>query len=202
MTEAIQILKDFVEGIVSEQEFQQQLYGNPDLEKVLSDPSINWQGTYLKDTTVFLFLAEQDYKNAEGRLNAQGTVKLFLNKMGINATVSTRIADEYDLLLDTRPKYTDADTGFIEKYILPKDKTLSKSDQKKYIKQRYSQLFKYQTKPPVWIQNPVWPIKKGQPLYFLGQIEIKKGDLFHDGGWVYLFIDHETGTLETVKQFY
>ncbi|SHG28129.1 hypothetical protein [Chryseobacterium vrystaatense] len=202
MADAIQILKDFVEGTVSDQEFQQQLYANPDLEKLLSDPSMNWQGTYLKDTTVFLYLAEQDYTNAEGRLNAQGTAKLFLSKMGIDATVSTRIADEYDAVLDTRPKYVDAEADFIEKHILPKDKTLSKSDQKKYIKQRYSQLFKYQTKPPGWIQNPVWPIKNDQPLYFLGQIEIKKGDLFHDGGWVYLFIDNETGTVETVRQLY
>lgn len=62
--------------------------------------------------------------------------------------------------------------------------------------------FKYQTKPPQWIQNPNWPIRKEKPLFFLGQMEIKKSALLHDEGKVYLFIDPETGNIETVKQFY
>lgn len=202
MADEIQILKDFVEGKLSDKDFEQQLYTNTDLEKLLSDPAIDWQGTYLQNTTAYFYLIEQDYKNAEGRLNAHGTVQLFLNKMGVEVTASTQKSDAFEFILSTSPKYIDADAGFIEQHILPKDKTLPKPDQKKYIKQRYAELFKYQTKPPKWIQNPEWPVKNNQPLFFLGQIEIKKGEFFHKEGSMYLFIDPGTGIMETVKQLY
>lgn len=202
MAGEIQILKDFVEGRLSDNDFEQQLYTNKGLEKLLSDPAMDWQGTYLQNTTAFLYLIEQDYKSSEGRLNAHGTAKLFLDKTGIEVTESAKHYDDYEWLLGTSPKYVDADTAFIEKYILPKDKTLSKSDRKQYIKQRYTELFRYQVKPPRWIQNPNWPVKNDQPLYFLGQVEIKSSDLFREKGNVYLFIDPETGIIETVKQFY
>lgn len=202
MTDEIQILKDFAEGKLSDKNFEQQLYTNSDLEKLLSDSSLNWQGTYLQNTSPFLYLVEQDYNSAEGKVNAQGTVSLFLSKIGMETTSSAKYSDEYDLLLSTSPKYINAGTEFIEKHILPKDKMLSKADQKMYIKQRYAELFKYQTKPPKWIQNPDWLIKNDKPLFFLGQIEIKNSDLFHDAGSVYLFVDQETKTIESVKQFY
>lgn len=202
MADEIQILRDFVQGEISDKEFEQQLYTNKDLEKQLSDSAIKWDGTYLQDTTAFLYLIGQNYTTAEGLLNAHETVKLFLSKIGLEVTASTQKPDDYELILKTSPKYIDADSVFIEQYILPKDKMLSKPDQKQYIKQRYGELFKYQTKPPKWIQNPDWPIKNDQPLYFLGQIEIKKGDLFHDEGSIYLFIEAETGIVETLKQFY
>ncbi|WP_300687257.1 hypothetical protein [Chryseobacterium sp.] len=202
MENEIQILRDFVGGKISEKDFEQQLYTNKDLEKLLSDPKPNWRGTYLQDTTPFLYLAEQNYKSVSGKLNAQGTVSLFLTKTGIEVTPSAKYSDEYDLLLCTSPKYINAGTEFIEKHILPKDKTLLKTEQKQYIKQRYAELFKYQTKPPKWIQNPDWLIKNDKPLFFSGQIEIKNSDLFHDAGWVYLFVDQETKTIESIKQFY
>lgn len=202
MADEIQILKNFVQGEISDKEFEQQLYTNSALEKRLSDSAINWYGTYLQDTTAFLYLIGQNYTTAKGLLNAHETVKLFLSKIGVEVTASTQRSEDYDLLLSTSPKYIDAKADYIEKYIVPKDRTLSKSDQKQYIKQRYAELFKYQTKPPKWIQNPDWPIKNDKPLYFLGQIEMKKGDLFHDEGSIYLFIETETGIIETVKQVY
>lgn len=39
-------------------------------------------------------------------------------------------------------------------------------------------------------------------MCFLGQVNIQNCDLFHDNGSVYLFVDAETGNIETVKQFY
>lgn len=202
MENDIQTLKDFVGGKISEKDFEQQLYANPNLEKLLSDSKLDWHGTYLQDTTPFLYLAEQNYKSASGKLNAQGTVSLFLTKIGMDSTSSSTFFDEYDIILSTRPKYVNAEFNFIDKYILPKDKQLSKAEQKLYIKQQYNQLFKYQSKPPKWIQNPNWPIKNDKPLYFLGQVEIKNCHLFHDDGYVYLFVDQETGAIESIKQFY
>ena len=200
MTKAIKILTDFTEGSLSDKDFEQQLYTNSALEKLLSDSAINWHGTYLHNTNPYLYLSEQNYKSYAGRLNAYGAVKLFLTKIGLEVTPSTKYEDEYNLLLNASPTYVDAEPSFVEKYILPVDKTLSAAHQKQFIKRRYAELFKYQTRPPKWIQNPDWPIKAEKPLFFLGQLEVKNCAFFHDDGAIYLFLDTETGSIETVQQ--
>ena len=202
MTEEIDILVSFAEGKLSSKDFEQEIYTNKKLEELLSDKTVNWYGTYFHNSTPFLFLAEQNYNNAGGRLNAQGAVKLFLEKMNIVVNSTDKYSEEYNLLLSTSPKYLDIDPNFFEKYILPTDISLSKTDKKQIIKKNIEQLFKYQTKPPKWIQNPNWLIKNDKPMYFLGQVDIKNCNLFHDDGSVYIFVDTETGSIETIKQFY
>lgn len=202
MAEEIQLLTQFIEGKISPKEFEQQVYTNPLLEKLLSEANINWQGTYLEGTNVFLYLAEQDYNSPTGLLNAQGTIELFLKKLGIETTPSKKYVEEYNLISTISPKYVDADSEFVEKYILPSDKTLSKSELRQFIKNRYTELFKHQSKPPKWIQTPQWPIKNDKPLFFLAQVDIKDCEFFHDNGSVYLFLDPETKTIETIQQFY
>lgn len=202
MAKEIQILTQFIEGNLSPKEFEEQLFTNPILETFLSAADINWKGTYLEGTTLFLFLAEQDYNSPTGILNAQGTIELFFKKAGIEVTPSNKYAEEYNLISMLSPKYIDADSEFIEKYILPSDKTLSKTEQKQLIKNRYTELFKFQSKPPKWIQNPQWPIKNDKPLFFLAQVDIKDCEFFHDNGSIYLFLDPETKTIETIQQFY
>ena len=201
MTDEFKILVDFTEGRLSSKDFEQEIYTNKRLEELLSE-KVSWYGTYFHKSSLFLYLAEQNYNNAEGRLNAQGAVKLFLEKMNIEVNSTTKYSEEYDLLLTTSPKYLDIEPTFFEKYIVPADKSLSKTDKKQVIKKNIEQLFKYQTKPPKWILNPNWLIKNDKPMYFLGQVDIKSCNLFHDNGSVYIFVDTETGNIETVKQFY
>lgn len=202
MTEEIQLLTKFVEGNLPPKEFEQQLYTSPSLQKFLSETKINWHGTYLEGTNAFLYLAEQDYNSTAGVLNAQGTAALFLERSGIETAPTEKYADEYNHASVLGPKYIDADSAFIEKYIIPSDKTLSKSAVNKFIKARYAQLFTYQSKPPKWIQNPQWPIKNDKPLFFLAQVDIKDCAFFHDTNSIYLFLDTETGAIETIQQFY
>jgi len=202
MTDELKILIEFAEGILDSKDFEREIYSNRKLEALLSDEKIKWSGTYLDESNPFLFLAQQNYNNSEGRLNAQGAVKMFLEKINIEVNPTDKYSEEYALLRTAIPKYLDIDPNFFEKFILPDDTSLSKTDKKQLIKKNIEQLFKYQTKPPKWIQNPNWLIRNDQPLYFLGQVEIKKSNQFHDHGNVYLFIDLETGNIETVKQFY
>ncbi len=202
LSDEIQILKKFVEGKISDRDFEQQIYTNKTLEKLLSDSVINWHGTYLQSTNVFLYISEQNFSTAPGILNVHGAIQMFLSKIGEQALPTAKYYEDYEVITGTSPKYIDADSEFIKKHILPADRTLSKADQKKYIRQRYTELFKFQIKPPRWIQNPEWPVKNGKPLFFLGQIEIKNSELFHDNGAVYLFADTETKAIETIKQFY
>ncbi|UPZ16942.1 hypothetical protein [Flavobacterium humidisoli] len=202
MESEIKILKDFVEGNISAEDFEKCLFENPNFAELLSDETLNLRQTYIGNSTIFLYLAELKIQSISGRLNAQGAVQLFLTKKEIGFNKFTKYSDDYGLILDSQPKYIDANLAFIEKYILPNDLTKSKTELKKEIKEKYLHLFKYQTKPPKWIQSPNWIIKNDKPLFFLGQFEIKNCDIFHDDGAVYLFVNDETGDIETVKQFY
>jgi len=202
MEKEIKILKDFVEGVISPKVFEKYFFENSKFSELLSDETINLQGTYMADSTIYLYIAEQKLQSISGRLNVQGAIQLFFTKKGIKFNQYTKYSDDYGLILDSQPKYIDADLDFIEKYILPVEVNKSKSELKKEMKDRFLTLFKYQTKPPKWIQNPNWIIKDEKPLFFLGQFEIKNCDIFHDDGAIYLFVDQTTGDIETVKQFY
>ncbi len=199
MTKELQILKSFVEGILTSKEFEQQLYKSNELAELLSTETIHYNWA---DTDIFLYVAGQNYNNAGGRLNARAAVKLFLEKKGIETKISPKYSEDYNLLLSTSPKYIDVDPDFFEKYIIPNDPSLSKSKKKQFIKNKYNELFKCHSKPPKRIQNPNWPINNNKPLFFLGQLDIKDCKLFHDDGSIYLFLDAETGNIETVRQFY
>lgn len=202
MQDELKILKDFVEGTISSKVFEKHLFENSKFAELLSDKTLNLKDTYLAKTTIFFYLAEQKIQSITGQLNAQGAVELFLRKKGIKFNSYSKYSDDYGLILDSQPKYVDADLDFIEKHILPSEMTKSKAELKKEIKENFLRFFKYQTKPPKWIQNPHWIIKNEKPLFFLGQVAIKNCSIFHDDGAVYLFVNQETGEIETMKQFY
>lgn len=202
MENEIKILKDFIEGIICSEDFERQFFENSNFEELLSDKTISLQGTYMAGSTIYLYVVEQKMKSIAGRLNVQGAIQLFFTKKGISFKSYSKYSDDYGLILDSQPKYIDADLDFIERYILPSEMKKSNAELKKEVKERFLELFRYQIKPPKWIQNPNWIIKNNKPLFFLGQFEIKNCDIFHDDGAVYLFVDEETGEIETVKQLY
>jgi hypothetical protein len=200
MENEINFLKDFVEGRVDIKTFEKELYENENIQKLLDDNNINWKmGDSL---TPYLFLLELNYNNIYGKLDARGAVELFLKIKGIEFTRDKQYSDTYSLILEAQPKYLNVDIKFIEKYIFPKDKNKTKNEIKEYMKEKFKEYFQYQNKSPKWIQNPNWIIKNEVPLFFIGQMEIKDCKLFHDNGYIYIFIDTKTKEIETVIQFY
>lgn len=198
----MEILLRFVEGKITVQEFENELYTNTELEDLLRQ-STDWSGTYIGDAAANLYdyLIMLDYSGMDGQINAIGALKLYLTRKGIIYPETNKYSECYDLVLASQPKYLDVDTQFIEKYILPADKNLSKTELKKVIRTNFEQFFRFQSKPPRWLQSPAWIIKEEKPLFFIGQLELKS-KLFHDDGMVYIFLNKETGEIETVKQFY
>lgn len=110
----IQILKNFVEGKISAGDFEHQVYTNHALEKVLSDPVIDWHGTYLQHSNVFLYVCEQNFSTAAGVLNIHGAIQLFLSKTGEQALPSHKYADDFEIITGISPEYIDADPEFIK----------------------------------------------------------------------------------------
>ena len=46
---------------------------------------------------------------------------------------------------------------------------LTKADKLNYCKDKVKEIFKFDNKPPRWVQNPEWPIVNGKPLVFRNQ---------------------------------
>lgn len=197
LSKSLEIIKGFVEGRVSDKELESQIES---LKATLEDNSLSWTGTYVK-TNPFEYLKTLQLTSILGRLNAQGVLELFLKRKGISATRFPKYSNDYNLLLNSQPNYIDADADFIERVIWPAGK-YSKSEIKQLMKERFKELFQFHKSYPKWIQSPEWPIKNDKPLYFMGQLEIKDCDLFHDNGSIYIFIDKETGVIESIKQLY
>jgi len=75
---------------------------------------------------------------------------------------------------------------------------LSKGDHLKWCKQEVKKLFKCDSKPPRWVQNPEWPIINGRPLVFKGQSKEKN----HDERVYFYFYDPETKEETIITQMY
>jgi len=196
------ILLKFVAGEVTVQEFEQELYYNAELEELLRK-STDWSGTYIGNsaTNLYDYLIALDYSGTDDKINAIGALELYFAKEGITYTKTDKYNDFYNLIYASQPKYLDVDTWFIEKYIVPEGDKLSKPEQKRVMRSNFEKYFRFQNKPPRWIQNPAWIIKNEKPLFFIGQLDLKS-EFFHDDGVVYVFLDEGTGEIETVKQFY
>ncbi len=204
MKNEINSLKNFAEGNLNASDFEQLLYYNNKIITILSDTSlIDYSKIYLNNySTIYDYLISLNYKLSEHRMEAHFTVCRLLDELNIKFEKSNAYNELHNLLLDTQPKYIDIDLDFFEKNIWKSEYAqLSKSEQKKKIKEKINVLFKFHKKSPKWIQSPNWPIENNRPLYFLGQFEIKDCNLFHDNGYVYLFVN-QNNDIKTVVQFY
>jgi len=201
--EAIETVLRFVEGKIDTAAFENALYTDQKLEELLRDSSVSWHGTYVAAIAVdfYDYLIMLDYSRLDGNAEAIGALELFLQKKGIIYTKDDKYSELLSLILKTQPKYLDLDSAFFEKYILPADRSMPEPELKRLIRENYNKYFKYQTKPPKWIQNPAWIVKNDKPLLFVGQLELNS-EIFHDHGVVYVFLDTESREIETVKQFY
>lgn len=196
------VLLKFISGEITAQEFERELYENAELEELLRK-STDWSGTFIEDyaANLYDYLIVINYSQIDGMMNAVEALELYLTKEKIPFPKRNKYSDFYNLILDSQPKYLDIDTLFIEKYILPADSNLPKTELKKVIRSNFKRYFRFQNKPPRWIQNPAWIIKNEKTLFFIGQLELKN-EVFHDNGTVYVFFNEETGEVETVKQFH
>lgn len=182
-----EILKDFVEGNLSNSGFEKEIYSNTELEELLSKDiateNMNLDGL----SNPYYYLIEQDYKNAGAILNIHDICSKVLIALNVPFKPTKKHEEFYDLLLTTQPKYLDIEVSFFEKYIYkPEYDTLTKSEKKKKIKAEIKGLFQYEIKAPIWIQNPEWIVEDNTPLFFLGQYEMKNSSIFKDNGFVYL----------------
>ena len=166
----------------------------PAIKKYLiSIYKLSWKDTVSNYINIF------DVKTSRGRLSIFGAVKQFLILKGCKITPTERYSKEFSFKLSIQPTYVSIeDEDFLNKIIESAPKDLSKTDQKKWIKDKIKSLFLFDTKPPRWIQEPEWPIVDGKPLVFMKQTK----ESLNDERVFYTFYNPESGKETIVTQFY
>jgi hypothetical protein len=75
-----------------------------------------------------------------------------------------------------------------------------------WLEEQISQHFIAIDKRPRWIQNYEWPFANGEPMIFVGQIDLSAGSggisqLFHDDSSLYVFIGQKVEPKVVIQQF-
>jgi hypothetical protein len=76
-----------------------------------------------------------------------------------------------------------------------------------WLDQQIPQVFPALVERPKWIQNPNWPMAGGEPMWFVGQLEIAIRDKetaakwFHDDTSIYIFISKHAPPEVIIQQF-
>lgn len=197
MNQDLELLVQFVSGKIEAKQFESSLYASSSIEEYLSDDPDLPAYSYIGGDN-YLFLISQDYNDPGGILNAQGAVEEFLERKGVEFNKTNRHGEIYDIILKAQPRWLDIDSKHIAERYLPKLEGLTKESTIKKLQESLLKDFKCVNSQPKWIQSPAWPIVEGEPLIFLGQIEIEK--YFHDTAAAYIFHNPKDDSIETVIQ--
>lgn len=191
----LEIIKAFVESLITPEEFERHLHDNPVLSAVLQEdfslPS------YVEEPDLYTFAIGQDYSNVESIFNTQVLLSSFLQSRAVEHERSKRYEDLFNLLLKVQPKWLSLPSSYLSSLldIAPSQKT---KELQAWLKDKIKDEFRYLKTPPKWLQAPAWPIENGQPLVFVGQLDVS--DLSHDTSQAYVFFNVAANTFHTFKQ--
>lgn len=197
--QAIQIMKEFVEGKMPVQDFKYHFDNNPIVKKTLNtDP--NRVPNIAFGYNLIPYLEKLDTETISGAYSLFELIKQFLNRNAYICIPTDIYSQKYTFILKIQPSWLDiTDENFLQEKVLSEiPEGLSETKQINWCKTKLKELFKYENKPPRWVQEAEWPIVNGKPLVFKNQTKEKKDDervYFH-------FYDPETGIEKTVMQVY
>ncbi len=190
---------DFVEGRMSFKEFQQNYETNKDYYKLLDDIKPNNDFLYQKNKSINQCLEFYKWSTATGQNIVHSYIVRYLNYYNVKFQPTNKYSSRVKFIYDIQPSYVYIeDEEFLNNIINQAPKELSKTKKKSWIKNKIKEMFKYDTKPPRWIQDPEWPIIDGKPLIFKSQTKEK----LDDERVYYTFYNPETKEEQIVCQFY
>lgn len=197
--QAIQIMKEFVEGKMPLQDFKDQFDNNPIVKKTF----LNYPNRPYKTGIGYDYISaieKLDIKKCGDAATLHGFIAEFLELNNYSCASTDIYSKKYTFILKIQPSWLDiTDENFLQEKVLSEMPTgLSETKQINWCKTKLKELFKYEDKPPRWVQEAEWPIVNGKPLVFKNQTKEKKDDervYFH-------FYDPETGMEKIVMQVY
>jgi len=192
-------LIEFVEGRMSFKEFQQNYETNKDYFKLLEDTKPNDSFQYQKNKSINQCLKFYKWSTALGQNVVHSYIVRYLKYYHFKIQPTEEYHNKVKFISDIQPSYVSIeDEEFLNKIIGEAPKDISKTNQKKWLKDRIRNIFRYDSNPPKWIQDPEWPIVDGKPLVFKGQTKQK----IDDERVYYTFYNPETKEEKVIVQFY
>lgn len=213
---AINFMKDFAEGRVSTDCFWEEYKKNPLLQKILIKDKTRIRGVHKFDPqtgrlefhkkkpldSMFLFnpdnlLQSIDIGNPEHRVILFGMVQAYFVRRRKKLKYYNREEREYAYLEKAFPDWVRPDIFFLQSVMSLAPEGFSEEQKFEWSKKEIQRLFKFDEKPPEWIQEPQWPIVNGKPLIFNCQ-ETDKNDIEHE---LYYFYNPETKEIVVISQY-
>jgi hypothetical protein len=190
-------LRDFASGKLRPPEFRDWLYNDSTCESFLTnDPKLE-RPNYIGDG-LYLYLISCNLNDPTDILNAHGAVCDYLERNGYEFQRTSEYGDFYNLVLEASPDWLAADPKYVQEQIMPSAGGRTGDELKSWLTRELLHRYRCASKPPEWIQSPVWPHGDAGPLVFLGQLEV--AGYFHDYGTVYVFHDQATGECQSILQ--
>ncbi|NLB61286.1 MAG: hypothetical protein GX802_02500 [Clostridiales bacterium] len=190
---------EFVEGRMPFDEFEHNYKTNPDYFKVLEDKKPNKKFPYQKGKTINQCLRWFKWESTRGKVVVHDYIMRYLLSYKFSVIPTTYYIDELKFRAEIQPSYIEIeDEDFLNTIIATAPTELTKAQKKQWLKEKLKSLFKYDNKPPRWIQDPEWPIVNGEPLIFKSQTKERKDDerVF------YTFYHPKTGEETIIEQAY
>ncbi len=185
------IIKNFIEGKISSEDFQNEVVENNGLQNYLEN-NARYTPRFLKDSgdKLWVYLACIDVGYVGGRYDMHALVyELFKEN---DYKPAKKYADDFRVYLKLLDAVGYVDCPEITEELIRSLPPVKFSEKVKILKTKIKEIFRYDENPPEWIQEPDWQCRNGKPMIFRGQYDI-------DGGCRYIFYDDE-GIIE-IEQY-
>ncbi|MGN1163114.1 MAG: hypothetical protein ACI4T2_04295 [Christensenellales bacterium] len=186
--EALNIIKEFVEGEIDVEEFRTMCLTNNSFRDIIKDyNSYNIKDKY--NNNLLNMIDKCNWKNFDVQRDLQLIFTIYLYKNSTEKLIPTnKYAEKCSIYGDLVPEWLpdDAMTFVDEEIIAKAPEELSEKDKKKWIKEQIKKTFKYEKRPPEFAQEGMWPQDEdGNFLVFRKQKQ--KGELV-----TYTFVNPKT----------
>ncbi len=185
------IIKNFIEGKISSEDFQNEVVENDGLQNYLEN-NARYTPRFLKDSgdKLWVYLACIDVGYVGGRYDMHALVYELFKENGYKP--AKKYADDFRVYLKLLEAVGYVDCPEITEELIRSLPPVKFSEKVKILKTKIKEIFRYDENPPEWIQEPDWQCRNGKPMIFRGQYDI-------DGGCRYVFYDDE-GIIE-IEQY-
>lgn len=184
---------NFVEGKLSPAQFQEEVYTNTSLEKILSENTDNLF-PYTNGKDIYTYIIEKNFNKIGDLYDIHEVLSNFLKIKNVQFNKNSVYKNLFNNILNIIPSYIGLPLDFIFENL---NTQYIKGDINK-LKLFIKESFKYIKNKPKWLQEPQWPIDNKKPLLFLAQIDISI--IRHDTSQLYIFYNTDKDTFYIVEQ--
>lgn len=195
---ALEIMKKFVEGKVSVEDFWMVFKSDITIKEILikdkTRPSYSYELYYAPERITDIY----DANKLQDRAEIYKLIQQYFIRNRIPCSFYNNDYDYWNFLQEIQPDWLDIrDEEFLLNIVNSIPCYISQDKKKMWCEEKIKELFKYEKELPQWLQNPEWPIVNGKPLVFKEMIEKYQHNLVIND---FIFYDEITKEIIIITQ--